>query len=234
MTEHRSGRLGTRIAIAAGMLSVIAGLGFTNTVAAHAGSGPLDPTVTCATDPNIFNTGYEVASGGIDANWEVAGPYDSPAGTTPATATYLPAVNPDPPATSTFALANVNNLVPTAWAATPYSNAQWISQQTIANPISPNGDWYYEYNFNLDPSVLASSFSLAMNFMADNDLATVFVNNVDQSTYPGPTCPRTAPTPTTTRGTTSTRHPRQRSTTTGRTGRTRSSSRSKAVHRNRD
>ena len=190
MTGHRSARLGTRIAISAGMLSVIAGLGCSNSVAAHAGSGPSDPTVTCATDPNIFNTGYEVASGGVDANWEVAGPYDSPAGTTPETATYLPAANPDPPATPTFALANVNNLVPGAWAATPYSNAQWISQQTIANPTSPNGDWYYEYNFNLAPSVLASSFSLDMNFMSDNDLATVFVNNVDQSTYPGSNLPQ--------------------------------------------
>src|ERR1039457_858127 len=190
MTGHRSARLGTRIAISAGMLSVIAGLGCSNSVAAHAGSGPSDPTVTCATDPNIFNTGYEVASGGVDANGEVAGPYDSPAGTTPETATYLPGANPDPPANPTLVLANVNNLVPGAWAATPYSNAQWISQQTIANPTSPSGDWYYEYNFNLDPSVVAASFSLDMNFMSDNDLATVFVNNVDQSTYPGSNLPQ--------------------------------------------
>ncbi|MGO8875222.1 MAG: hypothetical protein ACLQNG_05575 [Acidimicrobiales bacterium] len=161
-----------------------------------AAPGPQDPTVTCATDPNIFNTGYDAATGGVepnnslDANWEVAGPYDSPAGTSPETATYLPGANPDPPANPSFALANVGNLVPGAWSATPYSNAQWISQQTIASPSSPNGDWYYEYNFNLDPSVVPSSFSLAMNFMSDNEVATVFVNNVDQSQYPGSNLPQ--------------------------------------------
>jgi uncharacterized repeat protein (TIGR01451 family) len=72
----------------------------------------------------------------------------------------------------------VGNQAPGAWAASPYGNAQWISQ---AGTGGSNGDWYYRFQFNLDPAVDPSAFSLKMNFLADNDVAEVYVNGVAQS-----------------------------------------------------
>lgn len=135
------------------------------------------PTVTCQSDPNIFNTGYNAATGGIladnvkDPNWEVAGPFAIPS---------LPTSVSLPPASASWSQANVGKLV-APWADSPYGNAQWVSQQTIAAPVSPSGDWYYRYNFTLDPSVDPAIFSLGMDFMADNNVAEVFVNGVAQS-----------------------------------------------------
>uniref|UniRef100_UPI003FCE4A9C DUF7507 domain-containing protein n=1 Tax=Streptomyces sp. PTD5-9 TaxID=3120150 RepID=UPI003FCE4A9C len=135
------------------------------------------PTVTCTTNPNIFNTGYDAATGGVladnakDANWQVAGPF-------PATASVSP-----PPAGAAFAPANVGSLAPAIWSPSPYNNAQWISQQTKAKPDQgvENGDWYYRYQFDLAPSVSPSAFALSMDFLADNAVAEVYVNGVAQS-----------------------------------------------------
>jgi uncharacterized repeat protein (TIGR01451 family) len=134
--------------------------------------------VSCTSDPSIFNTGYNVATGGVlssgsnDANWRVAGPFFTPSGTSP------PALATPPPAGASFGPAVVGNQAPGAWAASPYGNAQWISQ---AGTGGNNGDWYYRYQFRLDPSVDPSKFSLKMNFLADNDVAEVYVNGVAQS-----------------------------------------------------
>ncbi|MDQ0614159.1 putative repeat protein (TIGR01451 family)/LPXTG-motif cell wall-anchored protein [Microbacterium sp. W4I4] len=138
---------------------------------------PLVPLVTCAADGNRFNTGYSAASGGIlpdnakDANWQV-----SPM--LPATGTVSP-----PPADTSWARANVGNMAPGAWPASPYGNAQWISRETIANPSQgpASGDWYYRYQFQLDDGVDAGKFALSMNFLADNTVAEVFVNGIAQS-----------------------------------------------------
>jgi uncharacterized repeat protein (TIGR01451 family) len=134
--------------------------------------------VSCTSDPSILNTGYNVATGGVlpsganDADWRVAGPFFTPTGTTP------PALASPPPAGAVFGPAVVGNQAPGAWAASPYGNAQWISQ---AGTGAQNGDWYYRYQFRLDPSVDPSDFSLQMNFLADNDVAEVYVNGVAQS-----------------------------------------------------
>ncbi|NIH80978.1 DUF7927 domain-containing protein [Amycolatopsis viridis] len=134
--------------------------------------------VTCSTDPNIFNTGYDRASGGAlpggtDPSWEVAGPFGP---TNP-----LPAAAP-PPAGATWGPANVARITP-VWDPSPYDNAQWISQQTTANPDQgvPRGDWYYRYQFTLDSVVDPGAFTLAMNFLADNTVTEVYVNGVPQS-----------------------------------------------------
>ena len=152
-------------------------------IPAPASGASLNPVVTCASNQNIFNTGYDASTGGVlangsqDANWQVAGPFDTPDGTSPPTAVSLP------PSGASFAAANVGNLIPTSWSASPYGNAQWISQQTMAKPRQPDvsGDWYYEYQFSLDPSVDPSAFSLDMNFLADNEVAEVYINGVAQS-----------------------------------------------------
>lgn len=144
------------------------------------------PLITCSSNPNLFNTGYNAATGGVlanlakDVNWDVAGPFN--------TALSIPNVSPSstatsmPPAGATWADANVGNIVPSAWAASPYSDAQWISQQSVASPDQGllAGDWCYRYNFNLDASVDPSTFVLPMTFFADNSLAQVFVNGVAQ------------------------------------------------------
>jgi hypothetical protein len=65
------------------------------------------PMVSCDTDANIFNTGYDAATGTIlghgakDANWEVAGRFEQ---TNPASKTSLP------PSNATWGAANVGNL----------------------------------------------------------------------------------------------------------------------------
>ncbi|HEY1237112.1 MAG TPA: hypothetical protein VGE91_02170 [Solirubrobacterales bacterium] len=140
---------------------------------------PVDaPVVTCASDPNIFNTGYDSETGGIlgngenDANWQVAGPFYTPSGTDP------PEQALPPPPGAVFGPAVVGNQAPGAWAASPYGNAQWISQAGTGNN---NGDWYYGFRFALDPAVDPATFSLKMNFLADNDVAEVYVNGVAQS-----------------------------------------------------
>jgi uncharacterized repeat protein (TIGR01451 family) len=135
------------------------------------------PVVTCTTDANVFNTGYNAATGGIlpdnskDANWQVAGRYPVSTGVSL------------PPADATWAPANVGNMAPGSWTASPYGNAQWISQQTIASPSqgSVSGDWYYRYQFSLDGSVDPAAFALSMNFLADNTVAEVYVNGAAQS-----------------------------------------------------
>ncbi|GHF16714.1 hypothetical protein GCM10017786_58290 [Amycolatopsis deserti] len=142
-------------------------------------SAAADTNVTCTTDPNIFNTGYDAAtggklSGGTDPNWEVAGPFGP---TNPVTAAA------PPPANATWVPANVNNVSPAAWDASPYGNAEWISQQTTANPGQGvvRGDWYYRYQFSLDAAVDPAAFTLGVNFLADNSVTQVYVNGVPQS-----------------------------------------------------
>jgi uncharacterized repeat protein (TIGR01451 family) len=135
------------------------------------------PLVTCTSDPNIFNTGFDAATGRVlpnnakDASWQVAGRYAAGAGVSM------------PPANAVWAAANVGNMAPGSWAASPYGNAQWISQQTIASPSQGgvSGDWYYRLQFLLDDEVDPAQFALAMNFLADNAVAEVFVNGQPQS-----------------------------------------------------
>ncbi|MBQ3358350.1 MAG: DUF11 domain-containing protein [Microbacterium sp.] len=146
------------------------------------------PIVTCTSDPNIFNTGYDAATGGIlpnnaaDANWQVAGGVDGffhPDGTTPLSATSLP------PADALWLDAEVGNQVPQAWTPSPTGNAQWISANYTgtgeANQTSGNGDWYYRFQFDLDPAVNPAAFALTMNWLADNSVAGVWVNGQAQT-----------------------------------------------------
>jgi uncharacterized repeat protein (TIGR01451 family) len=158
---------------------------------------PTEPTVTCTSDPNIFNTGYDAATGGIlgpngtdDAEWQVSQGVQDVGGTTPVTATSLPG------SSVAFEPAVVGNDAPQLagstgndyWASSPYDNAQWISQKYVAPSggvdgvnDTQTGDFYYEYQFNLDPAVDPSSFSLSIDYLADNTVSQVWVNGVSQS-----------------------------------------------------
>jgi uncharacterized repeat protein (TIGR01451 family) len=81
-----------------------------------------------------------------------------------------------------------------AWAASPFGNANWISPfvatpSTSANQAgvavtggatSDRGDWYFRYDFNLDPGVDPLGFALSMNWFADNSVTAVWVNGQAQ------------------------------------------------------
>ncbi|WP_247041177.1 DUF11 domain-containing protein, partial [Arthrobacter rhizosphaerae] len=148
------------------------------------------PLITCSADPDLFNTGFNAATGGVKADgtkdtvWQVSGPHWND---TWANAQVNPWMGTSlPPADATWQAANVNNLAPGGWATSPYNNAQWISQQTQASPNQPGsptfaGSWYYRYDFNLAAEVDPTKFALAMNFLADNSVAQVYVNGVAQS-----------------------------------------------------
>ncbi len=132
----------------------------------------------CNSNPNLFNTGYNVNNGGVlpngkpDTYWQVAGPVPT-AGAS------------DAPSGLTWTSASVNKLT-TAWATTPFINSQWISQQDLTQPaqdpsgLLPPGDWWYRFKFDLtaaDPS----GFQVPMNWMADNNIYEIYVNGVAQS-----------------------------------------------------
>ena len=131
------------------------------------------PTIDCNSDLNLFNTGYDpktgktLPTGARDPLWQATGPL------TPVSTAY------PPPAGVTWIAAYVGNLAPGSWRASPYGNAEWISGEA---GTSPNGDWFYRYQFNLAPTVDASSFGLALSGQADNSVAEVYVNGVAQST----------------------------------------------------
>ena len=138
------------------------------------------PILTCASNPNIFNTAYD-GSAGVKANnttdnyWQV---------TTMQPRTPNVAVPMSAAAEATLHPANVGNLVTGAWAPSPYATANWISNETTTPPstgTSGNGDWYYVYDFELDPAVNPAAFSLQMNFLADNSVAEIYVNGTAQT-----------------------------------------------------
>lgn len=148
------------------------------------------PTVTCTSDPVIFNTGYNQATdgqlpnGAADPRWTVAGGYTGlnyvnttvfPAG--PSAAELPPAGTAYEPAQA----GKVNNL----WSNSQSGKSQWISARYVdpsngQNQADGYGDWYYRYQFNLDPQVDPSTFQLDMSWLSDNTVAGVWVNNVAQ------------------------------------------------------
>ena len=131
------------------------------------------PTIDCNSDMNLFNTGYDAATGGVLAPGTVDPLWQTSGWLSPARAAY------PPPAGVTWAAAYVGNLVPSAWRASPYANAEWITGEA---GTSPDGDWFYRYQFNLAPTVDASTFGLTLSGQADNSVAEVYVNGVAQST----------------------------------------------------
>ena len=132
----------------------------------------------CNSNPNLFNTGFNVANAGVLANgkpdtyWQVAGPVPTSGAA-------------DVPSGLTWTSASVNKLT-TAWATTPSINSQWISQQDLAQPVQdpsnslPPGDWWYRFQFNLTAAT-PSGFQIPMNWMADNNIYEIYVNGVAQS-----------------------------------------------------
>ena len=153
---------------------------------------PVLPVVGCTTDPVIFNTGYDASTGGqvangvADARWTVAGGVDGLNHVTTTTSPVFPSPAALPPAGTTYEPAyagKVNN----AWANSQSGTSQWISANYVdpatggQNQSIGYGDWYYRYQFTLDPAVDPSSFELEMSWLADNSVVGVWVNDQPQS-----------------------------------------------------
>ncbi|MCU4121418.1 beta strand repeat-containing protein [Variovorax sp. N23] len=132
---------------------------------------PIPPTIMCTTDAAVFNTGYGPSgplTSGRDTVWESG----------EGTATGGPA------SVATWQRAYIGNQAPANWINSPFGNANWNSNYTIAGQGPNNVDVYHRFTFNLAPSVTPSSFSLKLDFYSDNSVAEVFVNGVLQ-TVPG-------------------------------------------------
>lgn len=66
-----------------------------------------------------------------------------------------------------------------AWTTSPFSNANWVGTGDAAYVHV-----YFRYKFNLSSSVNPSTFALAMDFFADDQVSEIYVNGVKQSTLP--------------------------------------------------
>ncbi|MEV0894089.1 Ig-like domain-containing protein [Promicromonospora sp. NPDC050262] len=160
-----------------GVLAGGLGVAFAGSAAAAA------PTIDCSTDPAIFNTGYNVQTGGIlpngsrDQHWQVAGPHYPMETNASRTVTEVPAALPPANATWTAAYAKHEPYWP---GGTQYSDAQYVSKEAPGQ-TQPNvaASWYYRYDFNLAPGV--SLEELSLDFYADNAVMEVWVNNTAQS-----------------------------------------------------
>lgn len=153
------------------------GLGLTTAMAAKSQEEqplpPPHPTITCESDPAVFNTGVNLDRTGVlqddwfDNGWEVT---DMQVKADP-----IPTAPPDEAAEAWYSA--LIGRTTSDWSASPATNAQWISRE---GGQSDSGDWYYRYRFFLDPSVDASRYTLNLDFMVDNSVAEIYVNGIPQ------------------------------------------------------
>ncbi len=134
-------------------------------------------TIDCLSDMILLNTGGNgsggkiSSGGGNDLCWE--------AGIGKASG---------PGSVSTWAPALVFR--DTAWLASPFSDANWISVFPDADHgRSGNLDVYFRLRFSLNSSFDPNQFFLDMNFYVDNSIWEIYVNGAKQSTN----CPLVLP-----------------------------------------
>jgi hypothetical protein len=179
------------VATATASLGILASVSAVSVTNAPAAPAVAIPTVTCSSNPDIFDTGYDAARGGVlpdgsaDANWTVAGGYQGlyyPTGTTPpdqvlrppAGATFLPAqvgnttLAPGRPALT----ASRSGYQPTTFPRPRRTSRAPRPSTTPTGTTSTGSTWR-----SVDPS----AFVLTMNWLVDNDVAAVFVNGVQQT-----------------------------------------------------
>jgi uncharacterized repeat protein (TIGR01451 family) len=131
------------------------------------------PTVSCSTAGAYFNTAYNGRGGikpsGFDDYWQVA-------------VTATPVTGAPPASLSYGAATIVSNPTP-AWIKSPYGNASWIAHNATgsAPPTSNSNDYFFRYQFNLDPAIDPKSLGLSMSYYADNAVYQVWVNGVAQN-----------------------------------------------------
>lgn len=179
-----------RRVITAGAVLVCAAVGVLPAFAAaprNVSNAAAIPTVSCDTDPNIFNTGYSqstrkiAADAAVEERWTAAGGTGDRGVTWGNKPTPAGPLAPSLPGGISYGNAYVGK-VNNAWLTSPFNNAQWISAHYVSPSVGGNqtsdwGDFYYKYSFQLDAKVNASTFSLTMDWYADNTVRGVWVNN---------------------------------------------------------
>ncbi len=135
------------------------------------------PTLTCQSDANVFNTGYDgnggkLSRGTSDLNWEAG--LGDPSGFTSVT-NWTPANV-------------VGNLAPNAWVNSPYGNAEWVAREN-GQSDGRGSIVYYRYRFNLDPAVPLDSFALQFDFYIDDRIQQMVVNGAEYKNYVTPASP---------------------------------------------
>ncbi len=130
-------------------------------------TNPKWPIINSPADASLLNTGYNgsggiLSNGDLDLNWEAGKgtPTSFPTAWVPATVFQS-----------------------SAWLNSPFGNANWISFYNDGEH-SGNEDIYFRYRFYLGLDVDPASFSLDMDFYADNAVEEIYVNGVKQSVYP--------------------------------------------------
>ncbi len=185
---HRSSRRRT----VSSALAALVGVSFVTMSAVGASApvayaAPANPTIDCSTDAAIFNTGVNLAAGGVlannvsDNNWQVS--------TTDLTTTFPAGVQP-PASNLTYASAIVGNPIPRPstqpsgsgrWDVSPSPRANWITELGTTTQQGAGNTWYYRYDFTLDAAVEPSLFSVGLRLLSDNAASEIWVNGVAQS-----------------------------------------------------
>lgn len=124
------------------------------------------PVIGAPSDAPLLNTAYDGHGGflttGLDAHWEVGTGTSAGPSSVPSTGWAAATVSPN-----------------SAWATSPYANANWIS-----NAAKAGEDVYFRYRFNINSSADPATFVQKMRFYADNRVWEIYVNGVPQSTQP--------------------------------------------------
>ena len=125
------------------------------------------PVIVSPADAPLLNTAYDGNGGaltsGADTYWEV--------GQGKATG--------GPSTVASWAPARVVSSPNSAWVKSPFSNANWISNDRLTG-----NNLYFRIRFNLASAVNPATFVLAMDFFADNQVMEIWVNGVPQSMQP--------------------------------------------------
>jgi hypothetical protein len=125
------------------------------------------PVISCSSNGNIFNTAYNgnpagpAKTLGLDNVWERGATFG--------------AAQP-----TNWTLASVATVNPGWNAYNAFPASRFIAHQESTSH-SGNVDLWYRYVFTMDPSVVVSSFRLAMDFYADNSVDAIYVNGVEQA-----------------------------------------------------
>lgn len=147
------------------------------------GGTTLDNVISCS-NANLLNTGTDAEGTGtkvldtFDTNWEVAFVQGKGATYT----NLLPELSSIENLVFKPAIVT-GNKIPTAWANSPYGNAQWISYTTssrdvygIANEPQFQNSYFFRYRFKIEDAYLLPAFKLRLNFLTDNTVKNIYIN----------------------------------------------------------